>query len=434
MALYFCTMLISSYSQAVEFLYQNLPMYQRVGAVAYKADLTNTIQLCEALGNPQHLFKSVHVAGTNGKGSSSHMLAAVLQCAGYKTGLYTSPHLKNFTERIRINGNEIDQAFVVDFVNRIQPSIDKIQPSFFEITVAMAFDYFAQQKVDIAVVEVGLGGRLDSTNVITPLVSLITNISWDHMNLLGDTLQKIAFEKAGIIKKEVPVVVSESQESIKEVFVQKSKIESSSITFADQKYEVVGDGNGKFTATKENATAFYQLDLKGAYQQKNLAGVLATLDQLKNTGLIISDRAIEKGLSNTITFTALKGRWQKLNDNPLTICDTGHNEAGVHEILKQINQQRFKKLLVVWGMVNDKDVSKILSLLPTSAYYFFCQANIPRAMDANELFLKAKGVGLRGEVIVDVNNAIRQANERATPNDMIFIGGSTFVVAEIENL
>ena len=434
MALYFCTMLISSYSQAVEFLYQNLPMYQRVGAVAYKADLANTIQLCEALGNPQHSFKSVHVAGTNGKGSSSHMLAAVLQCAGYKTGLYTSPHLKNFTERIRINGNEIDQAFVIDFVNRIQPSIDKIQPSFFEITVAMAFDYFAQQKVDIAVVEVGLGGRLDSTNVITPLVSLITNISWDHMNLLGDTLPKIAFEKAGIIKKEVPVVVSESQDSIKEVFIQKSKSESSSITFADQKYEVVGEGNGKFTATKENATLSYQLDLKGAYQQKNLAGVLATLDQLKNTGFTISDKAIEKGLSNTITFTGLKGRWQKLNDNPLTICDTGHNEAGVQEILKQINQQKFKKLWIVWGMVNDKDVSKILSMLPTGAYYFFCQANIPRAMDANELFLKAKEVGLMGEVIVDVNNAIRQAHERATPNDMIFIGGSTFVVAEIENL
>lgn len=434
MALYFCTMLISSYPQAVEFLYQNLPMYQRVGAVAYKADLTNTIQLCEALGNPHYKFKNIHVAGTNGKGSSSHMLAAVLQCAGYKTGLYTSPHLKNFTERIRINGQEIDQAFVVDFVNRIQSSIDKIQPSFFEITVAMAFDYFARQKVDIAVVEVGLGGRLDSTNVITPLVSLITNISWDHMNLLGDTLPKIAFEKAGIIKKEVPVVISETQDSIKEVFVQKSKSESSSIVFADKKYEVVGEGYGKFQVTDDKVTSTYELDLKGIYQQKNLAGVLATLDELKNLGFKIPDEATEKGLSNTTTLTGLKGRWQKLKDNPLTICDTGHNEAGVIEILKQIKAQKFEKLFMVWGMVNDKDVSKILSILPSSAYYFFCQANIPRAMDANELFLKAKAAGLRGEVILNVNNAICQANERATQKDMIFIGGSTFLVAEIENL
>jgi dihydrofolate synthase/folylpolyglutamate synthase len=254
------------------------------------------------------------------------------------------------------------------------------------------------------------------------------------MNLLGDTLPKIAFEKAGIIKKEVTVVISETQDSIKEVFVQKSKSESSSIVFADKKYEVVGEGYGKFQVTDDKVTSTYELDLKGIYQQKNLAGVLATLDELKNLGFKIPDEATEKGLSNTTTLTGLKGRWQKLKDNPLTICDTGHNEAGVIEILKQIKAQKFEKLFMVWGMVNDKDVSKILSILPSSAYYFFCQANIPRAMDANELFLKAKAAGLRGEVILNVNNAICQANERATQKDMIFIGGSTFVVAEIENL
>jgi dihydrofolate synthase / folylpolyglutamate synthase len=434
LALYFCTMLISSYQQAVEYLYQNLPIFQRVGAVAYKADLTNTIKLCEAIGNPQHQFKSIHVAGTNGKGSSSHMLAAVMQSADYKTGLYTSPHLKNFTERIKVNGQDVEQDFVVDFVNRIQPSIEEIQPSFFEITVAMAFDYFAQQKVDVAVIEVGLGGRLDSTNVITPLVSLITNISWDHMDLLGDTLPKIAMEKAGIIKDNIPVVISERQSEVEEVFCSRSSDTKSQLTFAEDIYKITDLGNGMFEANSNHRVEQFLLDLKGRYQRKNLAGVLATINHLKELGFKISTEAIQQGLSNTTSLTGLKGRWQKLGENPTVICDTGHNEAGVQEVLKQINQYSFDKLHMVWGMVKDKDISKILKLLPINAQYYFCQANIPRAMEAMELAAQAKVYGLEGKVIPDVNSAIEQAQKSATPNDFIFIGGSTFVVAEVDDL
>ncbi len=425
-----------NYQQAIDYLYASLPVFQRVGASAYKQDLTNTLALCKTLGNPQSKFKSIHIAGTNGKGSSSHMLAAVLQSAGYKTGLYTSPHLKEFTERIKINGAEVDKEFVADFVNRMKSVLEQVQPSFFEATVAMAFDYFVQQKVDVAVIEVGLGGRLDSTNVITPEVSLITNISWDHMDLLGDTLQKIAGEKAGIIKPSVPAVISERQQEVEDVFVRKSLETKSTIYFASDGYGIKTLGDGRFQVLnkangKENE---YQLELTGDYQEKNLAGVLAVIDELRKKGFQISEQAISNGLKKTIQLTGLKGRWQKLNDRPLMICDTAHNEAGVKEVMLQIGKQKFNKLHVVWGIVKDKDPGKVMSLLPKEASYYFCQAKIPRAMPVSELAEKAKSFGLTGETIEDVNQAIAVAKKNASPEDMIFIGGSTFVVAEIENL
>lgn len=425
-----------SYEATLEFLYANLPMFQRVGAAAYKADLTNTIALCEELGNPQHQFKSVHIAGTNGKGSSSHMLAAILQTAGYKTGLYTSPHLKEFTERIRINGEEVNKSFVIDFVERIRPAIERIQPSFFEITVAMAFDYFAQQKVDIAIIEVGLGGRLDSTNVITPLASLITNISWDHKELLGDSLPKIAFEKAGIIKPQVPVVISERQTDVADVFAAKANESNSHLQFASDVYEVDSSTEGNFqihnreTGSKMN----FSLDLKGTYQRKNVAGVLATVDVLRKNGFRISNDHVVDALQNTTALTGLKGRWQKLSEQPLMICDTGHNEGGIREVVLQIRQQKYNRLWFVLGCVKDKDLQAVLSLLPKDAYYFFCQAKIPRALDATELMKQSVAVGLTGEVIADVNQAIHTAKERSGKDDFIFIGGSTFVVAEIDEL
>jgi len=425
---------MDSYQQTLDYLYERLPMFQRIGAAAYKDDLTNTIALCEALNNPERKFKSIHIAGTNGKGSSSHMLAAILQTAGYKTGLYTSPHLKEFTERIKINGEDVSHSFIVDFVNRMKSVLEEVKPSFFETTVAMAFEYFAQQKVDIAVIEVGLGGRLDSTNVITPEVSLITNISWDHANLLGDTLQKIAAEKAGIIKPSIPVVISERQLEVENVFIGKASKEKSPIIFASDKYRLLPLGNGQFAFSPFADEMAYQLQLKGDYQQMNLGGVLATIDILKKKGFKISQESISEGLRNTITLTQLKGRWQKLGDHPLVVCDTGHNEGGIKEVIKQISKQKFKTLHIVWGMVNDKDPGRVLALLPKNARYYFCQAKIPRAMNARELKEKASAYELKGEVVEDVNMAIELAKRNSTPEDMIFIGGSTFVVAEIDNL
>lgn len=424
----------ATYSQTLDYLYQNLPMFQRVGAAALKNDLSNTLLLCEALGNPHQQFKTIHVAGTNGKGSSSHMLAAILQSAGYKTGLYTSPHLKEFTERIKINGEEVSQNFVVNFVERIKPFIEKIRPSFFEITVAMAFDYFAKQRVDIAVIEVGLGGRLDSTNVITPLVSLITNISWDHKDLLGNTLPAIAFEKAGIIKPSVPVVVSQQQPEVEDVFIEKARQTNSKIIFATDAYKVHFIFEGKFEAVSKESSRIIDLDLKGAYQQKNLAGVLSTIDELKKLGFLISDNHLLEGLKNTAKLTGLKGRWQKMGERPLVICDTGHNEDGIRQVIHQIGKQTFKNLYFVLGMVKDKDISSVLTQLPKNAFYFFCQAKIPRAMPAAELKQKAEMFQLKGSIEPDVNEAIRAAKSMCTEDDFIFIGGSTFVVAEIENL
>ncbi|MBS1949758.1 MAG: dihydrofolate synthase/folylpolyglutamate synthase [Cytophagales bacterium] len=425
---------MDSYQQTLDYLYQSLPMFQRVGAVAYKKDLVNTLTLCKTLGNPHTKFKSIHIAGTNGKGSSSHMLAAILQSAGYKTGLYTSPHLKNFTERIKVNGHEITRQFVVDFVNRIQSDLEKISPSFFETTVAMAFDYFANEKVEVAVIEVGLGGRLDSTNVITPEISLITNISWDHADLLGDTLPKIAAEKAGIIKPGVPVVISERQPPVQSVFENKANEMHSAITFASNHYDIASLGQGRFSVQHQNNRMEVELELKGSYQQKNLAGVLAVTDEIRKLGFEISEQNITEGLKKTVTLTGLKGRWQKLGENPWVVCDTGHNEAGIREVLNQIAQQKFNQLHIVWGMVKDKDPGRILKLLPANARYYFCEAKIPRALPADMLKEKAAGYGLVGESVQDVNEAIARARQRASSKDLIFIGGSTFVVAEIENL
>jgi dihydrofolate synthase / folylpolyglutamate synthase len=427
--------MVTKYQQTLAYLYQNVPMFQRVGAVAYKADLTNTLALCEALGNPQNKFKSIHVAGTNGKGSTSHMLASVLQSAGYKTGLYTSPHLKEFTERIKINGREIDQAFVVDFVNRILPQIDAINPSFFEITVAMAFDYFASLKVDVAVIEVGLGGRLDSTNVITPVLSVITNISFDHKDILGDTLEKIASEKAGIIKDHVPVVVSQRQPEIENVFIDKAKTHHAMLHFASDEYEAAQSA-ASFEIKKNDEVYLSKLSLplKGNYQTKNLAGVLKSVEILNQTGFRISQEQLIDGLEKTVTQTGLKGRWQQLQTQPLIICDTGHNADGVREIVSQINEQKFKNLFIVWGMVKDKEPDEVLSLLPKHASYYFCQAKIPRAMDAALLQQLSERFGLKGELEADVNTAIAKAKAKADNEDFIFIGGSTFVVAEIDDL
>lgn len=425
---------METYQQVIDYLYQSLPMYQRVGAVAYKPDLKNTLALCSALDHPESKFKSIHVAGTNGKGSSSHMIAAVLQSAGYRVGLYTSPHLKDFTERIRINGQPAPQHFIVDFVKRMKPVLEEIKPSFFETTVAMAFDYFAKEKVDVAVIEVGLGGRLDSTNVITPLVSLITNISWDHMELLGDTLPKIGSEKAGIIKPHVPVVISEHQSETDFVFIEKAKQMNTAIQFAPEIYKIESLGDGKFSVAKEGKQFMCELDLKGDYQQKNLAGVLTVVDQVRKEGFVIPEESVSDGLKNTTSLTGLKGRWQKLSDRPFTVCDTGHNEAGIREVLSQISKQKFEKLFIVLGMVKDKDIDKVLKQLPLNAHYYFCQAKIPRALSATELKEKAAAFGLSGEVVTDVNKAMAAARKQASEKDMIFIGGSTFVVAEVNEL
>ncbi len=431
--------MFTQYEDVLQYLYANLPMFQRVGSVAFKSDLSNTIALCEALDNPQRKFKSIHIAGTNGKGSTSHMLASVLQSAGYKTGLYTSPHLKSFTERIRVNGKEVSEQFVVDFVNRIQPVIERVKPSFFEITVAMAFDYFVHEQVDVAVIEVGLGGRLDSTNVITPELSLITNIGWDHTDLLGDTLEKIAAEKAGIIKKNVPVVVSEQQPGIADVFRSKAAAETAPLRFASDVYTVQfreEKGTILFDALKNGKPAHtgIALPLQGIYQQKNLAGVLCAIDVLRQQGWKITDEQLVDGLMKVMSQTGLKGRWQKLGTNPLIVCDTGHNLDGVTQVVKQLQQLSYKRLFMVIGMVKDKDISGVLELLPKEANYYFCQASIPRALEAGILAEKARSTGLKGEVIANVNEAIQRARAKASAEDVIFIGGSTFVVAEIEGL
>lgn len=430
------TPMFNSYTEVIRYLYDNLPMFQRVGAAALKPDLSNTIRLCKLLDDPHKKFKSIHVAGTNGKGSTSHMLASVLQEAGYKTGLYTSPHLKSFTERIKVDGQEVPAQFVIDFVNKVQAHIDEIKPSFFEITVAMAFDYFASRQVDVAVIEVGLGGRLDSTNVITPVMSIITNIGFDHKDLLGDTLEKIAAEKAGIIKKNIPVVISEQQTGIEHVFISTAKQNNAPFYFASGEYTSEVSSTGKIDIFKNSVRFLTDVDfpLKGSYQHKNLPGVLKSIEILNETGFHITEEQLRDGLQKVIVNTSLKGRWQKLQDEPLVICDTGHNVDGIMEIVKQISTMQFNDLHIVLGVVRDKDISEILALLPKRAAYYFCQAKIPRAMDATVLCEKAQHAGLRGEVIPDVNEAKRIALKNASKNDLVFIGGSTFVVAEIEEL
>ncbi|WP_339865153.1 folylpolyglutamate synthase/dihydrofolate synthase family protein [uncultured Algoriphagus sp.] len=442
-----------NYQETLDYLFNSLPMFQRVGASAFRKDLRSTIALCDHLGNREKKFKSIHVAGTNGKGSSSHSLAAIFQSAGYKTGLYTSPHLKSFTERIRINGQEISPELVVRFVEENKSFLDELKPSFFEMTVGMAFWHFAEQEVDIAIIEVGMGGNFDSTNIITPELSLITNIGFDHVQFLGDTLPLIAGEKAGIIKKEVPVVISETHEETKAVFLEKAKTMNATITFADQnwkankvaeeegktKYKVVNSEESEWSVkTQTTAQGEETIDLifglNGNYQKYNLPGILESVAQMRQMGWNLPTGAVLEGLKNVTELTGLKGRWQMLSSNPTVICDTGHNEAGFREILSQLETYSFEKLWLVLGMVQDKDISKVLSMLPKSANYVFCEAKLPRALPADQLADKAVSAGLKGEVIPGINKALAFARKNAAEDDLIFVGGSTFVVAEIEEL
>ena len=428
-----------TYQETLDYLFKSLPMFQRVGASAFKKDLTNTLALCAHLGNPEKKFKSIHVAGTNGKGSTSHTLAAILQAAGYKTGLYTSPHLKSFTERVRINGHVTTEQAVVDFVEANKPFLDELKPSFFEMTVGLAFWYFAKVQVDIAVIEVGMGGRLDSTNVIIPELSVITNIGWDHMQFLGDTLPLIAGEKAGIIKPGIPVVISQSQEEISSVFFQKAEENQTSITFSDQKIKLEKitsskSGLASYAISQNGETLTFDFGLLGDYQIHNLPGILEAINQLRHLGWLISDEALRKGLKEVNSMTGLKGRWQILGEHPTIIADTGHNEPGVRAILRQLESYSFEQLWMVIGMVQDKDISKILALLPNYARYIFCQAELPRAMPADLLAQKAADFGLEGKVIPNVNEALQFARKNSRANDLIFVGGSTFVVAGIDQL
>ncbi|MGB2057556.1 MAG: bifunctional folylpolyglutamate synthase/dihydrofolate synthase [Flavobacteriaceae bacterium] len=400
-----------TYKKTIDWMFSQLPMYQRQGKTAFKKDLTNIIDFCNTLENPQYKFKSIHVGGTNGKGSTSHILSSVLQEAGYKVGLYTSPHLKNFTERIRINGEEVSQPFVVDFISKHKNFLESKQLSFFEMTVGMAFEYFATQRVDIAIIEVGLGGRLDSTNIINPEVSVITNIGYDHTQFLGDTLKEIASEKAGIIKNNTPVVIGEDQDEVMDVFLKKASEMNADIYWSsDKKHD-------------------YVTDLLGSYQKKNIKTALQTLEVLK--GFTILETHIREGLLHVIKNTNFKGRWQILKEIPKVICDTAHNKEGLQIVLDQLANQSFKNLHIVLGVVNDKKLEDLLPLFPKHANYYFCKPEIPRGLDKHTLELKANSFGLLGSTYESVNEAYLQAVSNADKEDLVFVGGSTFVVAEV---
>jgi dihydrofolate synthase/folylpolyglutamate synthase len=425
-----------NYEQTIDYLYNALPMFSRMGSAAYKKDITNTIILCERLGNPQEKFKSIHVGGTNGKGSVSHSLAAIFQTAGYKTGLYTSPHLYDFRERIRINGQMIDKHFVTGFVEKIKPSIEEIEPSFFEITVAMAFDYFAQEEVDIAIIEVGLGGRLDSTNIISAGLAVITNIGWDHMNLLGNTLEEIAFEKAGIIKQNAPVVIGEKKNQTQQIFINTAEEKNAPIYFAEDKYAVEDyslspEAISVAVLNKQyDRITKYDLDLPGIYQLKNILTILQAIDLVP--GYRISESIVQIALRNVKGLTGLHGRWELIHREPFVVLEVAHNKEGVEQMLEHINRISFERLRIVFGTVNDKDVQQVLALLPSSASYYFTRANIPRALDAKELMSIAKSFSLRGETYADVNEALKNAISQSSKNDLIVVCGSIFLVAEVE--
>ncbi|MBL4656856.1 MAG: bifunctional folylpolyglutamate synthase/dihydrofolate synthase [Flavobacteriales bacterium] len=399
----------ASYKDTLKYLFDQLPMYQRIGKAAYKADLQNTIDLCDALGNPQNDFRSIHIAGTNGKGSVAHMLASVLQESGLKVGLYTSPHYKDFRERVRINGEVISEEAVVSFVDSYKSDFERIQPSFFEMTVGLAFEHFKNEKVDIAILETGMGGRLDSTNIVTPVLSIITNIGLDHTQFLGDTLEKIAAEKAGIMKKNVPVLIGERQTEIEETFQNFAENVGTPIHFSDLK----------------------PLGIHSGYQMKNEKTVVSAVELLSNIGFSISEKDLRNGLQYFATNTGFVGRWQLLSTNPTTICDAGHNEDGIKEVLKLIDSGSQQNLHFVLGTVNDKEIANILKLLPTSATYYFCQADIPRALDVNDLKEQASTLGLKGEAYSSVQEALKFARMKADVNDLVFVGGSSFVVAEV---
>ena len=429
-----------TYQETLDYLFNALPMFQHVGKSAYKANLDNTLALCRRLGNPHQAIKSIHVAGTNGKGSTSHALASILQEAGYKVGLYTSPHLKSFTERIKINVAEISEEAVVEFVQKHKTFLEEIKPSFFEMTVAMAFDHFAAEQVDYALIEVGLGGRLDSTNVITPMLSLITNIGYDHMQFLGNTLAAIAGEKAGIIKPGVPVVISESHAETKAVFEEVAHARHAQVYFADEIVRVKEVENkqegslSEYHVEDRGGKHSYQIDLRGNYQKKNLTGILMAVEVLKEKIPGLREEVVKRGLSRIIANTGLKGRWQKLQERPLVYCDTGHNAEGIKMVVEQLKAIPHQRLFMILGMSNDKDIAPVLSLLPREASYTFCEAKLPRAMSADSLQAQAAVFGLRGSVVADVNVALAQVLKEAGEDDLVFVGGSTFVVAELDNL
>ena len=428
---------MQSYQEVLNYLFSRLPMFTRIGKAAYKADLTNTIKLMEVLKHPEKKFKTIHIAGTNGKGSTSHMLASILHSAGYKTGLYTSPHIKDFRERIRINGTMISEEYVLKFVELYKDAFEKIEPSFFEWTVALCFDFFSNHHLDIAVIETGLGGRLDSTNIISPLLSVITNIGYDHTDLLGDTIEKIAFEKAGIIKKNTPIIIGQKQNETTNVFEQKANLEHSPIEFTSDIFQIKIWENNGFLITVDvyfkNKLAINKLecDLTGNYQKHNIITVLHAVKSLQENGFVISENHIRTGLKQVKTNTGLKGRWDILSRMPLIVSDTGHNEDGIKEIVEQLLTIKYNKLFIVFGMVNDKLPDKVLSALPKHAIYFFCKADMPRAMNDEDLFEIAKTFGLQGNFYGSVENALNEAKKHASSNDLIFVGGSTFVAAEI---
>ncbi|MFL0352168.1 folylpolyglutamate synthase/dihydrofolate synthase family protein [Xanthomarina sp. GH4-25] len=403
-----------TYQDTINWMFLQLPMYQRQGKSAYKANLNNTHLLAKHLNHPEHKIKTIHVAGTNGKGSTSHMLASVLQEAGYKVGLFTSPHLKDFRERIKINGAVISKAFVNGFVKRNKAFLETQNLSFFEMTSGMAFDYFSKKKVDVAIIEVGLGGRLDSTNIITPEVSVITNIGFDHTQFLGNTLEAIAFEKAGIIKPHIPVVIGETQKETTNVFVEVAEKKASEIYFADSSISEV-----------------FLSDLKGSYQQKNIKTVIQTIYLLKQKIFKISEEDIRKGLLHVVKNTGLQGRWQQLQEEPKIICDTAHNKEGLNYVVKQLENETFNHLHIVFGVVKDKDLSSILDILPKNATYYFCKPNVPRGMEVDELQEIFTTKGFVGSSYLGVNEALKAAIKNALDTDLIYIGGSTFVVAEI---
>jgi dihydrofolate synthase / folylpolyglutamate synthase len=426
-----------TYSETVNYLFTRLPMFSRIGAAAIKKDLTNTITLCKALNDPQEKFRSVHIAGTNGKGSTSHMLAAIFQSAGYKTGLYTSPHLHDFRERIKVNGKMCEEHFVTSFTERIQPLIEEIEPSFFEITVAMAFEYFAVHKVDIAIIETGLGGRLDSTNIVTPELSIITNIGWDHMQLLGDSLEKIAFEKAGIIKNNVPVVIGESKPETKPVFIQQAKAKDAPIVFADERRNVDSfvfeDAYLAVTINEKtkDEKPVYRLDLAGLYQQKNLLTVLEAVHQLQYKGWKIGHKHVSEGLQHGKKLNGLHGRWEVIKNHPKIIVDVAHNADGISQVVEQLAFETYNQLYIVIGMVKDKEIDEVLKLLPSHASYYFTKAQIPRALAENELKQRAMQFNLDGKASPDVNSALHEILIHAKKDDLVLVCGSVFLVAEV---
>jgi dihydrofolate synthase/folylpolyglutamate synthase len=424
-----------TYAETLDYLYNKLPMFSRVGSVAFKKDLTNTIALCEHLGNPHKKIKSIHVGGTNGKGSVSHMLASIFQTSGYKTGLYTSPHLYDFRERIKLDGEMISEEYVMHFIEEIKPLIEKIEPSFFEITVAMAFHYFAEQKVDIAIIEVGLGGRLDSTNIITPELSIITNIGWDHTNLLGNSLEEIAFEKAGIIKKTIPVVIGETLPETKSVFEKAAKEKGSPMHFAEDFLKEDRFKIGKEflnTCYKQNdgSSLQVQTDLTGIYQVKNIRTVLTALSVLKSSEWKLDSATT--ALQQVKKRTGLSGRWEVIHEKPTVVLEVAHNKEGIQQMLYHIEQLSFDHLHIIIGTVKDKDVEQVLALLPPGANYYFTQAHIPRALAAEELQEKSSGFKLIGEKYENVNLALQDALQKASGEDLIIVCGSIFLVAEVK--